>query len=369
MRPITSQRLASAAGYSLLELVVTMAIFGVIMGATMTGLSDVIKGNETVLQMANMNNAIRTGMDLMVRDFLQVGSGLPSSHAISIPNGAGAQPVKIPGPPGTNFTISDLTIPAVIPNPRRGPTINGVQTDVITVLMADNAFLDIRLSAVTNTSVTVVAGTNLDVGPDRVTTGQLMMIQKGSFNTLVQVTAVNVAARQLVFASGDSLMLNQPAAEAGNLTSLNAEAPSLADDAATAAAATRVTRVRMITYYLQATTDPARPRLVRRINNGDPTVFDNNLGTAVALDTTDLQFAYDISNGTGNPGDVEMMPADMAGSGACSPNPCSSTQVRKVNVTLTGRSSTKVPPRMTYIYNTLESQVSLRGMAFVDKYR
>ena len=60
--------LASAAGYSLIELARLMAIFTVIMGATMSGLSDVIKGNETVLQMANMNNSIRAGMDLMVRD-------------------------------------------------------------------------------------------------------------------------------------------------------------------------------------------------------------------------------------------------------------------------------------------------------------
>ena len=38
-------------------------------------------------------------------------------------------------------------------------------------------------------------------------------------------------------------------------------------------------------------------------------------------------------------------------------------------MTLTGRSASKVPPRLVYFYNTLESQVSLRGMAFVDKYR
>ena len=55
------------------------------------------------------------------------------------------------------------------------------------------------------------------------------------------------------------------------------------------------------------------PRLVRRVNNGHPTTFDNDLGTAVALDAVDLQFAYDISNGTGNPGDVEMVAADLAG--------------------------------------------------------
>ena len=76
----------------------------------------------------------------------------------------------------------------------------------------------------------------------------------------------------------------------------------------------------MITYYLDATTDPIHPRLVRRVNNGHPTTFDNTLGTAVALDAIDLQFAYDISNGAGNPGDVEMVAADLTGTGACTPN-------------------------------------------------
>jgi len=358
----TTPRLSSAAGYSLIELVITMAIFTVIMGATMSGLSDVIKGNETVLQMANMNNSIRAGMDLMVRDFLQVGSGLPAGHAVSIPNGDGASPVRIPGPPGTNFVTSDMTLPAVVPNPQRGPTINGVRTDVVTVLMADNAFLDVQLSAVSDSSATVVPGTNLSAGPDRVTAGQLMMVSKGSFNTLVQVTAVDAGSRLLTFADGDSLRLNQSGAEAGNLTSLNDQAP--ADDPS----ATRLTRVRMITYYLD-NTDTIHPRLVRRVNNGSATTFSNTSGTAVALDATDLQFAFDISNGSGNPGDVEMVAGDLAGSGACTPNPCSPTQIRKVNVTLTGRSASKVPPRLVYMYNTLESQVSLRGMAFVDKYR
>ena len=83
--------------------------------------------------------------------------------------------------------------------------------------MADNAFLDIALSGVANTSVVVVPGTNLGAGPDRVTPGQLMLISKGSFNTLVQVTAVDAGARRLTFADGDSLNLNQSGAAAGNL--------------------------------------------------------------------------------------------------------------------------------------------------------
>ena len=112
----------------------------------MGGLSDVIKGNDTVLQMANMNNSVRAGMDLMVRDLLQVGSGLPAGHAVTIPNGAGSRRgagfPALPGPTSRPPT-GDITLPAVMPGPRQGPTINGVQTDAITVLMADNTFLDV----------------------------------------------------------------------------------------------------------------------------------------------------------------------------------------------------------------------------------
>ena len=87
------------------------------------------------------------------------------------------------------------------------------------------------------------------------------------------------------------------------------------------------------------------------------------------MDIVNLQLTYDISNGTGNPGNVEMVAADLATSGACAPNACGVTQIRKVNIALTGQTQTKVPPHMQFMKNTLESQVSLRGMAFVDRYR
>ncbi|MGD9906036.1 MAG: hypothetical protein AB7U83_21400, partial [Vicinamibacterales bacterium] len=259
--------------------------------------------------------------------------------------------------------VGDETLPAVMPFPRLGPTIGGVQTDALSMVMADNAFLDVALSSLNNVSVVVVPGTNLSTGPDRVTPGQLMLISKGSFNTLVQVTAVDPGSRRITFADGDSLNLNQSGAGQGNLTFLNAQAP------VNSAAATRISRIRMISYYLEDSTDANHPRLVRRVNNGDPMTFDNTLGTAVALDAIDLQFAFDVVNGTNNPGDVEMLPADLIGTGACAPDPCGRTQVRKVNVTVTGRSQNRVMPRNDFLENTLESQVSFRGMAFVDQYR
>lgn len=363
----TPQRppLASAAGYSLVEMMVSMGLLTVVMAATMGGLADVQRGNDVIMQMTSMNNSLRGGMDLIVRDLLQVGSGLPSGHTIAIPSGTGSSVVKIPGPPGTNFTTTagSTSLPAVMPRAGAGPTLNGVPTDVLTVMMADNTFLNVGITAATSTTVDIAAGPNIATGPDRVSTGQLMMISKGSLTTLVQVTAVNTGTRRLTFASGDSLNLNQTTAAAGNLAALNAAAP------ANTASAVNVTRVRMITYYLDSTTDPAHPRLVRRINAGHPTTFNNTLGTAVAFDIDNLQFTYDVNNGTNNPGGVELNSTDLGTGGACSPAACSPTQVRKVNVAMTGRSRNATSQTYRLMRNTLQSQVSLRGMAFVDRYR
>ena len=360
-----ARTLTSAAGYSLAEFLVSMGVLTIVMGATMGGLADVVKGNDAVLQLTAMNASLRTGMDFLVRDLLQVGSGLPSGHAIAIPSGGGATAVRLPGPPGTNFTLpaGSTTIPAIWPGAATGPTINGTTTDVLTVLMADNTFLNVGTTAVTSTSVTVPASVNLSAGADRVTPGQLMMIMKGSFTTLVSVTAVDTGSRRLTFAAGDALNLNQPGATSGNLAALNAAAP------ANSPAATSLSRVRMITYYIDATTDASHPRLVRRVNNGDPLVFDNTSGTAVALDAENLQFTYDVSNGTTNPGNVEMTAADLDVGGACAPTACAVTQIRKVNVLLGNRSANAANKNLRVFRNALQSQVALRGMAFIDKYR
>jgi hypothetical protein len=123
----------------------------------------------------------------------------------------------------------------------------------------------------------------------------------------------------------------------------------------------------MISYYLD-TSVPLHPRLSRRINNGHPTTFNNIYGTAVALDIENLQFTYDLVDGVNNPSNVAFVTADYTASGACNPNPCSQVQIRKVNVMMMGRSPNPLPGKSTVFRNTLQSQVSLRGMAFVDEY-
>ena len=121
----------------------------------------------------------------------------------------------------------------------------------------------------------------------------------------------------------------------------------------------------MIPYYLD-TRCPGNPRLVRRSNNGHPTSFNTALGTAVAIDGENLQFTYDLV-------DVSTIRR------TCS---CAADYLRpapqpecvlagadsKINIVLMAPFDQPAPGRTSVFRNTLTSQVSLRGMAFVDEY-
>lgn len=372
-RPATDQ-----SGFSLVELLITTGIMSLIMGISMSAMNQAMRANEMATMLTSMNAQLRTGMDLIVRDLLQTGQDLPVGRVVSVPSGAGSGNMKLPGPPGTSFDIPVGTtqLSAVIPGPGLGHTVNGRATDIITFLAADSSFSNVDLDDVTDTSMRVkmpcVApatcnGINIvDGGADDLVEGQLIMLTKGSMSTLVQITTLNGQIAN--FANGDSLGFNRSAAVAGSLRALNLSAPSLATSAAAARDQTQASRIRMITYYIDATTNPARPALVRRMNNGHPTEFNNILGTVVAYDVENLVITYDIANGSTNPANVRMNATDLTAGGSCSPDPCSPNQIRKVNVTLTGRSNGRFQVTKSYLHNALSSQISLRSLSFVDKY-
>jgi hypothetical protein len=88
----------------------------------------------------------------------------------------------------------------------------------------------------------------------------------------------------------------------------------------------------------------------------------------VAFDIDSLSISYDLADGVTNPADVRFSAADYAGTGACTGAPCSVNQVRKVNITLGARSSKKFSVTGRYFHNVLTTQISLRGMSFVNEY-
>jgi prepilin-type N-terminal cleavage/methylation domain-containing protein len=402
-----SPRRRSERGFTLVELLVAMAITTVILGATMLAMTDAIKATETAAQITDLNNGLRTAMDLMVRDLLQVGQGLPGGRAINLPTGTGAQQIQLPGPVGSDYYLDGPSfcapraddpdticedITAVVPGPERGPVVVDGQpaSDMITTIAADSSFdtVPLRTFAADGRSITVAlpcpalpatcaapnhpSGHNIsdspDVGGDNIRAGDLIMLTKAAASTLVQVSSVS--GQQINFAANDSLKLNQAATIVGSAGDLQNNAPAdVCSPTATCWVTTVATRIRMISYYLDVTTDAAHPRLVRRINNGVWNDFDNAAGTVVAFDVEGLTFSYDLADGVNNPSNVRMNDADLAGTGRCSPSPCYPNQIRKINISLSGRS--RMPRRGTqqYYRNRLNSQISLRSLAFVDRYR
>ena len=242
---------------------------------------------------------------------------------------------------------------------------------MITMIAADSAFDQVRLTtfAADGSNVRVDPAVNItNGGPDDIEAGDLIMLSKGSNSSLAQVTSV--VGQRLFFADGDSLNLNQSAAPSGALAQLRAFAPVDSNPVAPAVfVATTATRIRMISYYLDVTTDPLRPRLIRRSNNGHPTDFDNSLGVVVAFDVENLQISYDLADGVANPTNVRMDDADLDGTGACAPRVCSPNQIRKINLLLSGRSRLPLRSTRQFFHNTLVTQVRLRSLAFVDRYR
>jgi len=361
------------AGFTLIELLVAMTVVLVVMAGTMSALMNAYRANEGARGIIDVNNNLRIGADLVVRDLIQVGQGLPSAGTVQVPNGTGALPVQRPHPQGSSCTewpAGTIRLPAVTPGPGCGPVIEGVATDMVTTLAVDSVLEDVPVNSIdkpghratVSTAAQAPGGLDISTGAgDDVRVGDLLMFEKGSTSALVYVTAVD-GNQTFAFASGDPMNLNQFA------TALNGTVNDLADTAPTGTNTATISRIRMITYYLDATLDPTTPRLIRHMNWGDPTADTNRRGRTVAFAIDNFTVSFDMVDGHGNPANVRMVAADLGGTGACSPNACLENQIRKVNVLLAARSADTFSATRRFFRNTLSTQVSLRSLALVDQY-
>ncbi len=87
------------AGFSLPEMMISMGIMLVVLAGTFTAMTTAMNAEQTASNLTTMNGHLRSSMDLVVRDFLQVGQGLPVGRVIGIPNGPGAAQIT-PARPG-----------------------------------------------------------------------------------------------------------------------------------------------------------------------------------------------------------------------------------------------------------------------------
>lgn len=380
-------------GFSIIELMVSIAILIIVVGGAVAALVQAQHATYSIAQEANTQENLRAGMHFMVRDLMQAGEGIPSS-GVSIPNTAGVSAVNRPGTAGV-FPNNPIVLSSLTPgylqgqaaktaNALTGAILTGGNTDVVNILYADNSLTSSALGpggtappalnafpvkqvapaapvcagsiAASGLTVTLAAGCfTLPGTPAPIQPGDLILFANANGTALELVT--NVAGQTLTFAAGgDPSGLNGGAKPNGTVAAINA-----------ANVPTIITRVWMVTYYIDSTTNPLKPQLVRQINYpGFPVAAPTYPPQQVADCIEDLNITYDIINSTAPLGTYPNGAGD-------APTPAAGDtpfQIRATNVLLAGRSEYPLPAGGTLLYfrNNLSTQVSVRSLAFVNQF-
>ncbi|HXA76597.1 MAG TPA: prepilin-type N-terminal cleavage/methylation domain-containing protein [Candidatus Acidoferrales bacterium] len=381
-------------GFSLIELLVAMVILVTITSAAVAALVQAQNTTNSIAQEANTQENLRAGMHFLVRDLMQAGEGIPSG-GISIPNSAaGVSAILRPGIGGAfpnNPTAFSVVVPgqgwgaaATTVNAQTGAVLLGGPTDTTTIFYADNSLLSsanctatgapcpLNSAPVTSAAAPVCTGVIAASGltvtlapgcftlpgtPTPIQQGDLIMFQNINGTALELVTTVNVGANSLTFAAaGDPSGLNGGVQPNGTVGAINASAVP-----------TVISRVWMVTYYINTATNPSEPQLIRQINYpGFPAAAPSYPPQQIADAIEWLNFTYDIINSTDPAGTYANGPGD-----APSPVlPDTSFQIRAVNVLLGGRSEHPLVSGSSrqYFRNNLSTQVSIRSLAFVNQF-
>ena len=391
-------------GFSLIELMVSMAIVVSVVGVATVSLMQARNATEAVALEANVQENLRASMHFMVKDMMQAGEGIPQS-GINLPAIGAVSAVNRPGT-ATIFSygaapVTDYTVlPAVVPGNQLGQLVYGVNpttgalltagatpSDIINLFYADNStvasdgsgnalnsfpIVQAAPSAPVCTGaidpngafVTLAAGCfDMPGTPTPITAGNMIMFTNQNGAAIEYVTSV--AGQTINFAAGDPAGLNGIAgATSGTVKYLQNKTAGVPNGTFPP---TTVTRVWLVTYYIDAATTPTQPQLVRQVNYpGFPAGAPANPPQQIGDVIEDLQFSYDITNSTAPAGTYPLGPGDAATpAGGDTP-----FQIRAVNVFIAGRS--EVPYTAVanpfFLRNNLSSQVCVRSLAFVPSF-
>ncbi len=363
-------------GFTLVELMMATSITLVVLAVAMSTFKNALTLNDTATLVSDSNQNLRAGTNMLVRDLMQTGRGVPIG-GVPIPSGTGATALKRPSPTDTQLYFNNTTetmLPAIVSGYQLGPTLNGEETDIVTMLMIDPtsyvAFPVGSTSPLTANPAPAAGLTTpyptLAADGSSLTAGQFttwitdavngikvgdVLLFTNSLGSAIQ-TVTRIASNTVYFEPNDVFNFNQRSVLQGSIMQIrNTSGMSPAN----VFSATQVVRLHILTYYVDdATTDHA-PRLTRRINHFTP--------QALAGVVEDLNLTYDLFDGDTNPVQITSLPHTI---GALQLN---GSQVRKVNVHVGVRSESKSTLNGDYLRHHATTVVSLRGLAARDTYQ
>lgn len=343
-----SQHYSSSRGASLVEVVTSVILSGVVVMAGAMLFRPAMDLSVLLTQQAGTQQAARLAVNVLTSELIQAGNGLPGG-GIQLPGGSGSVDPLFACDAGdcyvTGNTYPNDRLYAVTPGDGKGPTVNTVSTDSVTIAYRDpTSNLDqlplTNISAngdqITFDPATSPAWDDADTG---VKVGDILVLcnvngcAAGEVN---KIHGVHLHLNGSEATDPDYLEFNQPAAAYGNIPSI------------IPAAATRAFRLLVVTFYIDNSNTDV-PRLMRQVNAHAPSV--------ASLFIENLQLSYDIFDE--NSATVTNNLPDAGGN----PN-----QIRKVNISIGARSPTDGVGGGGYQHLILTTSISTRSLRFRDTY-
>jgi prepilin-type N-terminal cleavage/methylation domain-containing protein len=387
---MSKQLQKSGSGFTLLEMLISMAMGLIVLGSAVALFSKAMDANYQISQRAEMQQNGRAAADMIARDISLAGYGLPTG-GVQLPLGGNGDSTYACGSSGcyTGYAAGSgpaglvyPTVPAYGANPavrnhlyglmagyQKGISLtNGTgASDVITMVYLDWTY-QLNLFTVTSWApngswITLTNPVNppqpvppLNDPVYGVKVGDLIMLTSTNGNAVGEVT--NVAGNTITFADSDTLNINQSNATSGNIQTFIANTG--------AGVPMSAVRILVTTYYIDIprgpdgalyTTDDGPPRLMRQVNAQPPMpVAENIMGLSVT---------YDVVDDSGN------INANLVDGGLSNTPPVSPNQIRKVNVSVSARTPMKNASGVIRGYQTmtLATSVGARNMSFRDRYQ
>lgn len=361
-------------GFTIVELLIAIAVTLIVMTATMMIYQRSVQVAGVVENRAEMQAELRAAAQQISIDLNQAGTGIPIG-GIPLPSAAsgGSNPL-IGCDSATCYITASLTggvLYKVIPEDGIGPTTTE-PTDAIVIVYLEpvatnpndpNAsgtapnWSSYTTQTITDdgTVLTMPAGTTPAINDPvyGLVIGDLLLLQTGSGAALGVVTNYDGTANTITFAPMDPLNINQPTAPVGNIASLKINPkPASPPDFPSVT----VSRIMMVTYFIQPVSTPNGQdyRLMRQVDARTP--------TPVAEHIEDLQFTYDVFDDSSDTVTVNLPNAATGTPPTSKPN-----QIRKINMTITARSS-RVNAQGNYDRLTITTSIGPQNLSFHEKY-
>lgn len=361
-KDLSRRRLRRQAGFSLLEMIVGVIIFGIVTGAVYLLLRVGTSSRFTALQEVEAVQNVRVGMNLFARECLNAGVDYFPTGAQIPDNG-----LALLGFANDAGTVADRLMPIMPGDGVVTNSLSGASTDRVTFIYGDDTFVydgngadgtagtaddvhaPINIKSLTSNKIATVS-TYYSNAPFNV--GELYLITTSGTapQSAIGVCTAKTGTDKVEFDT-DALGINQPGTSAGVIKTFAASI--------TAAQPARVSRITMVTYGVDAGGTLSRTLWgvygantdVTGSGSGGAAPGTQNFVEPLAFNVEDLQIKYLLKDGTITD----------------SPAPTSCNNIRQIQVSITVRSPEVDPKTKKPARTTLTNTFNTRNLAYTSR--